>query len=31
LEPSKYFRLLFLGYFEEIDSEQAIAWRLAYS
>lgn len=31
LEPGKYFRLLMLGYFEEIDSERGIAWRCADS
>jgi transposase len=31
LEPGKYFRLLFLGFFEGIDSERGIAWRLADS
>ncbi len=27
LQPGRYFRLLFLGYFEGLDSERAIAWR----
>lgn len=27
LTPGRYFRLLFLGYFEGIDSERGIAWR----
>jgi transposase len=27
LPPSRYFRLLMLGYFEGLDSERAIAWR----
>ena len=31
LEPGKYFRLLLIGYFEGIDSERGIAWRLADS
>jgi len=31
LEPGKYFRSLLLGYFEGIDSERGIAWRLADS
>ena len=31
LEPGKYFRMLFLGYFEGIDSERGIAWRAADS
>src|SRR5476649_2562574 len=31
LEPGKYFRFLLLGYFEGIDSERGIAWRLADS
>jgi transposase len=31
LEPGRYFRFLLLGYFEGIDSERGIAWRLADS
>lgn len=31
LEPGKYFRMLLLGYFEGIDSERGIAWRVADS
>src|SRR5262249_44039364 len=31
LPPSRYFRLLLLGYFEGIDSERGIAWRAADS
>ena len=31
LAPGRYFRLLFLGYFEGLDSERAIAWRAADS
>ena len=31
LPPSVYFRLLLIGYFEGIDSERGIAWRLADS
>jgi transposase len=31
LEPVKYFRFFLLGYFEGIDSERGIAWRLADS
>lgn len=31
LAPSVYFRLLLIGYFEGIDSERGIAWRLADS
>jgi transposase len=31
LEPGKYFRALFLGYFEGVDSERGIAWRVADS
>lgn len=31
LEPGKYFRLLLIGFFEEIDSERGIAWRCADS
>ena len=28
LVPGRYFRLLLLGYFEGLDSERAIAWRV---
>jgi len=31
LPPAVYFRLLLLGYFEGIDSERGIAWRMADS
>jgi len=31
LPPGIYFRLLFIGYFEGIDSERGIAWRAADS
>jgi transposase len=31
LAPGQYFRLLLLGYFEGLDSERAIAWRVADS
>lgn len=31
LLPSRYFRLLLIGYFEGLDSERAIAWRAADS
>lgn len=31
LPPTQYFRLLLIGYFEGIDSERGIAWRLADS
>lgn len=31
LPPSVYFRLLLIGYFEGLDSERAIAWRVADS
>lgn len=31
LPPAVYFRLLMIGYFEGIDSERGIAWRLADS
>jgi transposase len=31
LPPSRYFRLLLLGYFEGLDSERGIAWRAADS
>jgi len=31
LPPGRYFRLLLLGYFEGLDSERAIAWRVADS
>ena len=27
ISPGTYFRLLFIGYFEEIDSQRGIAWR----
>jgi transposase len=30
-EPGRYFRLLLIGYFEELDAERAIAWRVADS
>ena len=30
-EPGRYFRLLLIGYFEGIDSERGIAWRVADS
>ena len=29
LAPGRYFRLLMLGYFEEIESERGMAWRAA--
>jgi transposase len=29
LPPGIYFRLLFVGYFEGLDSERGIAWRAA--
>ena len=29
LAPGRYFRLLLLGYFEGLDSERGIAWRVA--
>src|SRR5262249_34199816 len=31
LPPAIYFRLLLIGYFEGIDSERGIAWRIADS
>jgi transposase len=31
LSPGRYFRLLLLGYFEGLDSERGIAWRVADS
>jgi len=31
LAPARYFRMLLIGYFEGIDSERGIAWRLADS
>src|SRR5579864_7311480 len=31
LRPGVYFRLLLIGYFEGIDSERGIAWRVADS
>ena len=31
LRPGRYFRLLFIGYFEELSSERGIAWRVADS
>jgi transposase len=31
LPPGRYFRLLLVGYFEGIDSERGIAWRVADS
>ena len=31
LAPGRYFRLLLVGYFEGLDSERAIAWRVADS
>ncbi|HWO41303.1 MAG TPA: transposase, partial [Candidatus Eisenbacteria bacterium] len=31
LMPGRYFRLLMIGYFEGLDSERAIAWRVADS
>ena len=31
LPPGRYFRLLLVGYFEGLDSERAIAWRVADS
>ena len=31
LWPGRYFRLLFIGYFEELSSERGIAWRVADS
>ena len=31
LPPGRYFRMLLVGYFEGIDSERGIAWRVADS
>ena len=31
LPPGRYFRLLLLGYFEGLDSERGMAWRVADS
>ena len=31
LRPGRYFRLLFIGYFEGLSSERGIAWRVAAS
>ena len=31
LQPGRYFRLLFIGYFEGLSSERGIAWRVADS
>src|SRR5258708_1269553 len=31
LTPGTYFRLLLIGYFEALDAERAIAWRVADS
>ena len=31
LRPGRYFRLLFIGYFEGVSSERGIAWRVADS
>ena len=31
LPPGRYFRMLLIGYFEGIDSERGIAWRVADS
>ena len=31
LSPTMYYRMLMIGYFEGIDSERGIAWRLADS
>ena len=31
LRPGRYFRLLFIGYFERLSSERGIAWRVADS
>jgi hypothetical protein len=31
LPPGTYFRMLFVGYFEGIDSQRGIAWRCADS
>ena len=30
LRPGRYFRMLFIGYFEGVSSERGIAWRVAY-
>ena len=29
LAPGMYFRLMMIGFFEDIDSERGIAWRVA--
>jgi transposase len=31
MPPGRYFRMLFVGYFEGLDSERGIAWRCADS
>ena len=31
LRPGRYFRMLFIGYFEGLSSERGIAWRVAES
>src|SRR6266567_3786970 len=31
IPPGVYFRMLFIGYFEGLDSQRGIAWRCAYS
>ena len=31
MPPAIYFRMPLVGYFEGIDSERGIAWRVAYS
>src|SRR5881628_3298049 len=31
IPPGRYFRMLFIGYFEGIDSQRGIAWRCADS
>ena len=31
LRPGRYFRMLFIGYFEGLSSERGIAWRVADS
>lgn len=31
IPPGRYFRMLFVGYFEELDSQRGIAWRCADS
>jgi transposase len=31
IPPGVYFRMLFIGYFEGLDSQRAIAWRCADS